>query len=154
MSLFKRESPDEILSLLGEGMEMVGEISFAKGLRVDGVVKGKVRSEGSLVIGAKGRVEAEIFIQRITINGEFHGIIRAADRIEIHKDGRVYGELYTPCLIIEPGAFFEGKCNMTEKNPPNAAEGDPPKSVQAKSGNPETQEAETAENTGQREARF
>ena len=127
MSIFKKESPDEILSLLGEGMEMVGEISFAKGLRVDGVVKGKVRSEGSLVIGAKGRVEAEIFIQRITINGEFHGIIHAADRVEIHKDGRVYGELYTPCLIIEPGAFFEGRCNMTEKSTGKSAQDSPHK---------------------------
>jgi len=114
MSLFKKESQDEILSLLGEGMEMVGEISFAQGLRVDGVIKGKVRSEGSLAIGSKGRVDAEIHIQRITISGEFHGSIHAADRIEINKDGRVYGELYTPCLIIEAGAFFEGKCNMTE----------------------------------------
>ncbi len=123
MSIFnKKESPDEILSLLGEGMEMVGEISFAQGLRVDGIIRGKVRSEGSLVIGNKGRVEAEIDIQRITINGEFHGTIHAADRVEIHREGRVYGELYTPCLIIEAGAYFDGKCNMTDKAPAKSSD--------------------------------
>ena len=54
-------------------------------------------------------------IRRISINGEFRGIVRASDRVEVHKEGRVYGEIYTPCLIIEAGAIFEGKCNMSEK---------------------------------------
>ncbi len=112
---FRKESQVEIQSLLGEGVEMTGELSFTHGLRVDGVVRGKVRSEGSLVIGASGRVEAEVLIQSISINGEFRGAIHAADRVEIHKDGRVYGEIYTPCLIIEAGALFEGKCNMSDQ---------------------------------------
>jgi cytoskeletal protein CcmA (bactofilin family) len=112
---FKKETPVEIQSLLGEGVELTGELSFTHGLRVDGIVRGKVRSEGALVIGVKGRVEAEVIIERISINGEFRGAIHAADRVEIHKDGRVYGEIYTPCLIIEAGALFEGKCNMSDQ---------------------------------------
>jgi cytoskeletal protein CcmA (bactofilin family) len=112
---FRKDAPGEIQSLLGEGVELTGELSFTHGLRVDGIVRGKVRSEGSLVIGAKGRVEAEVIIERISINGEFRGAIHATDRVEIHKDGRVYGEIYTPCLIIEAGALFEGKCNMSDQ---------------------------------------
>jgi cytoskeletal protein CcmA (bactofilin family) len=112
---FKREEQDDMTSLLGEGVEFVGDLSFSLGLRVDGVVKGKVRSESMLIIGPKGRVEAEVAIKRITINGEFHGVIHASDRVEINKDGKVYGDIYTPCLIIEAGALFEGKCNMSER---------------------------------------
>ncbi len=112
---FHKEAQSEIQSLLGEGVEMSGELSFTNGLRVDGVVHGKVRSEGTLVIGSSGRVEAEVHIRSISINGEFRGAIHAADRVEIHKDGKVCGEIYTPCLIIEAGALFEGKCNMSEQ---------------------------------------
>lgn len=122
--MFKKETPTEMLSILGEGMEFVGDVSFADGLRVDGVIRGKVRSEGSLIIGARGRVEAEVVIRRISINGELRGTVQASDRIEIHKEGKVYGELYTPCLIIEAGAVFEGKCNMSEAR----ASGTPPTS--------------------------
>jgi cytoskeletal protein CcmA (bactofilin family) len=111
---FRKETPDEIVSLLGEGVELVGELSFTHGLRVDGTVRGKIRSEATLVIGPKGRVEGDASIRRISITGEFHGTIRAS-WIEIHKDGKVYGDLYTPCLIIEAGALFEGKCNMSEQ---------------------------------------
>lgn len=112
---FRKESPGEIQSLLSDGVEMTGDLFFTHGLRVDGIVRGKVRSEGTLVIGAKGRVEADVTIQSISINGEFRGSIHAKDRVEIHKDGHVYGEIYTPCLIIEAGAIFEGKCNMDDQ---------------------------------------
>jgi cytoskeletal protein CcmA (bactofilin family) len=112
--MFKKQEPAEMLSLLGEGMEFVGDVTFTQGLRVDGVIRGKIRSEGSLVIGSKGRVEAEIHIRRVSINGEMRGVVQASDRVEIHKEGRVYGEIFTPCLIIEAGAIFEGKCNMSD----------------------------------------
>ncbi len=128
---FRKDSSDEVLSLLGEGVEFSGEISFSKSLLVEGVVKGKVRSEGCLMIGTKGRVEAEVTIKRVTINGEFHGAIRASDRVEIHKEGRVYGDLYTPCLIIEAGALFEGKCNMSESKEAAARASSAPQSADA-----------------------
>ncbi len=111
---FRKENTDEILSILGEGVELQGELSFAHGIRVDGAVRGKIRSESCLVIGPRGRVEAEVAIRRVSIHGEFHGTIQASDRVEIHREGKVYGDLYTPCLIIEAGATFEGKCNMNE----------------------------------------
>jgi cytoskeletal protein CcmA (bactofilin family) len=113
---FKRESGDEIVSILGEGAEFQGELSFTHGIRVDGIVRGKIRSDSSLVIGIKGKVDAEVTIRRIAINGEFHGTIRSSERVEIHKEGKVYGDIFTPCLIIDAGAMFEGKCNMNEQN--------------------------------------
>ncbi len=118
---FSKDKPEEIASILAEGVEFAGELSFAHGLRVDGVVKGKVRSEAFLVIGPKGKVDAEVVIRRISINGEFRGVVRATERVEVHKEGRVYGEIYTPCLIIEAGALFEGKCNMSEQGPAGKA---------------------------------
>jgi cytoskeletal protein CcmA (bactofilin family) len=111
---FKRENADEILSILGEGVDFQGELSFTHGIRVDGVVRGKIRSDSCLIIGPKGKVEAEVTIRKVAINGEFCGTVHASDRIEIHKEGKVYGDLFTPCLIIEAGALFEGKCNMNE----------------------------------------
>jgi cytoskeletal protein CcmA (bactofilin family) len=119
---FKKHTPDQIASLLGEGVEVVGEVSFKQGFRVDGSVKGKIRSEATLVIGPKGKVEGDVFVRRVSITGEFHGTVHASERVEIHREGKVYGELYTPCLIIEAGAFFEGKCNMSEQKSAKPAE--------------------------------
>jgi cytoskeletal protein CcmA (bactofilin family) len=116
MQFRKRKAMDEIVSLLGEGAEISGEIFFAKSMRIDGLVKGKIRSDASLTIGSGGKVEAEVNVRRISINGEFHGIIHASERAEIHREGRVYGDLYCPCLIIDAGAIFEGRCNMSDSS--------------------------------------
>lgn len=130
--MFKKDAPDEIVSLLGDGVEISGEISFANGLRVDGVVKGRLRSEGVLIIGPKGRVEAEVFTRKVSISGEFRGSLHATDRVEVHSEGKVYGDLFTPCLIIEAGAIFEGKCNMSDREAPKRDEANVLKMVESK----------------------
>jgi cytoskeletal protein CcmA (bactofilin family) len=114
--LFKKRNPgDEIISLLGKGAEMTGEVSFTNGLRVEGIIRGKVRSDAVLEIGPGGKVDAEVNIRKISIDGEFYGVIHASDRVEIHKDGKVFGDVFSPCLIIEAGAIFDGHCNMSNE---------------------------------------
>jgi cytoskeletal protein CcmA (bactofilin family) len=115
MQFGKGRLADNIVSLLGEGTELNGELTFTQGLRVEGVVKGKVRSEALLEIGPSGKMDAEIGVRKILIRGEFRGAIHASDRVEILKDGKVYGDIFSPCLIIEAGAFFEGRCNMLDQ---------------------------------------
>ena len=114
MGFMHGKSATGVSSQLSEGVELSGEFYFSKGVRISGVVKGKIRSDASLEIGPTGRVEAEAEVRRISIQGEFSGTIRASERVEIHKEGKVRGEIFSPCLIIESGAFFDGHCNMGE----------------------------------------
>jgi len=116
MQFKKRKTADEIVSHLGEGTELSGEITFASGLRVDGVIKGKIRSEAILEIGPTGKVDAEINVRKVLVRGEFRGAIHASDRVEILKDGKVFGDIFSPCLIIEAGAIFDGRCNMMDQS--------------------------------------
>ena len=114
MGFMQGKSINEVGSQLGEGVELSGDFYFSKGVRIGGVVKGKIRADAALEIGPTGRVDADVEVRRISIQGEFHGTIRASDRVEIHKEGKVRGEIFSPCLIIESGAFFDGHCNMSE----------------------------------------
>jgi len=118
----RKETPDEIVSILGEGVEVVGEMIFTRGLRVDGSVKGKLCSEAMLQIGTQGRVEGEAIVRKVSVSGELRGVVHASDRVEIRKEGKVYGDVFTPCLIIEAGAVFEGKCNMSDPKAETVAE--------------------------------
>lgn len=115
MQFKKPKSADDILSHLGEGTELDGILTFTHGLRVDGVVKGKVKSEAILEIGPSGKVDAEVEVRKVLIRGEFHGAIHATERVEILKEGKVFGDIFSPCLIIEAGALFEGRCNMLDQ---------------------------------------
>ena len=120
MGIGKNKSNGEIVSFLGKGTEVVGEIKFTGSMRVDGVLKGAISSEATLVIGSSGFIDAEVNVHKVIVNGEFRGVIRAADRVEIHREGKVFGDIYSPCLIIEAGATFEGSCNMGDSEKPNS----------------------------------
>jgi len=120
MGFMQGKSASDVGSQLGEGVELSGDFYFSKGVRIGGVVKGKIRADAILEVGPTGRIEAEADVRRISIQGEFKGTIRASERVEIHKDGKVQGEIFSPCLIIESGAFFDGHCNMGESKKPPA----------------------------------
>jgi len=95
--------------------EFNGELNFRGSFRIDGFFKGKIISESMLVVGDTGRVEAEIRVGQVVVNGEVKGVINALDLVEIHGKGRVIGTINTPRIVVEDGAHLEVTCQTTEK---------------------------------------
>jgi cytoskeletal protein CcmA (bactofilin family) len=102
----------EINTLLGRGSEFEGKLTFEGTVRIDGTLKGEVFSDDVLIVGEGARVEAEIDVGEIIIQGTVVGNIRAKRSIEILTPGRVKGDLSTPSLQIDKGVIFEGRCFM------------------------------------------
>jgi len=48
----------------------------------------------------------------VVIAGRFDGVIFAKGRVEIQAKGVVTGEVHSPCLVIEAGGIFDGRCHM------------------------------------------
>ncbi|HEY1435342.1 MAG TPA: polymer-forming cytoskeletal protein, partial [Thermoanaerobaculia bacterium] len=86
--------------------------------RIDGRFEGKIPSGGELILGDSAEVDAEIRVERLSINGALKGTVHATERIEIHPRARVTAELHTPVLRIEEGAFFQGSCSMSAESAP------------------------------------
>lgn len=109
----KRESTvGEISTLLGQGSEFEGKLTFEGTVRIDGVLRGQVFSDDVLIVGEGAQVEAEIDVGEIIIQGTVTGNVRARRSIEVLAPGRVIGDLTTPCLQIEKGVTFEGRSFM------------------------------------------
>jgi cytoskeletal protein CcmA (bactofilin family) len=100
-------------SLIGSGTTIVGDISFKGGMRVDGVVKGTIHSEGqvgsTLIVSESGRVEGEIHAPRVVINGEILGPVFATDSAELMPKARVSGDLHYRKIEIHMGAQLTGQ---------------------------------------------
>jgi cytoskeletal protein CcmA (bactofilin family) len=111
-----KEIADEsrLTGLLDQGTELKGELSFKGSFRIEGYFQGKIFSDSLLIIGEKGKVEADVKVGQLIINGEIRGNIQADDRIEVHNKGRVFGTLITPRLVVEEGAYLEATCQTTE----------------------------------------
>ena len=87
-------------------------------VRIDGQFKGKIFSEGTLIVGESAVLESDINVALIIISGEIHGNIIAGNRIEIHVSGKVFGNIQSPTIVIDEGVLFEGNCKMHEIKEP------------------------------------
>ena len=103
-------------SRLGASLLVKGEISGSEDLLIDGSVEGTVRLDGQkLTIGPNAKLKADIIAGEVMVSGNLKGSIRANGRIEIRNDGSVTGDLTTPQVFIEDGAWFKGSIDI-EKN--------------------------------------
>jgi cytoskeletal protein CcmA (bactofilin family) len=109
----------KLAGLIDMDSEFKGELTFKGSFRIEGTFKGTIISDSLLVIGEKGKVEADVKVGQLIINGEIHGTLEATDRIEIHDKGRVFGTLLTPTLVVEEGAYLEAAC-QTKGRPESA----------------------------------
>jgi cytoskeletal protein CcmA (bactofilin family) len=103
----------EITALLGRGTTFEGKLHFEGRVRIDGLFKGEIRSDDTLVIGEGAEVHADIAVATVIVRGGIvHGNIRARTAIEVHAPGRVVGDLHSPSLFIDRGVEFQGNCRM------------------------------------------
>jgi len=84
-------------------------------MRVKGRLSGRVSAtSGTLIVGAIGKVDANIEVAVAVIHGTINGDIIATQRLELGRAAKVHGNIQTPSLIIEQGAVFEGSCKMVQ----------------------------------------
>ncbi len=99
-------------TVFGKDTEFTGDLFFKKSLQIDGKFEGEITSSGYLVIGEGAVVEANINAKIIILKGKVHGNIEATTRLEIHENGKLFGNIRTAKLKIADGVVFEGKCEM------------------------------------------
>jgi cytoskeletal protein CcmA (bactofilin family) len=109
----KTKKSQTINTLLGAGTSIEGTIEFNNTVRLDGNVKGKISSnQGTVIIGEKAVVNAEIIVDTAIIMGEVNGTIHAKEKIEVYPPGRITGDIQAPVVLIEYGVIFNGNCFM------------------------------------------
>ncbi len=104
----------DLNGFLDRGSSFKGELEFEDTMRIDGRFKGKIVSRNELIVGESASIDGDIHVGRIAISGTVTGSIRADQKIEIHRSGRVYSDIDTPNLVVEEGAIFQGSCVMEE----------------------------------------
>jgi len=104
--------------LIGAGTIVHGDISFSGGLRIDGKVEGNVTAaaEGSatLVVSEQARVDGDINVSHVVINGAVNGQIKAKDYLELQAKARVAGDVNYRTLEMHLGAVVQGRLNHAE----------------------------------------
>ena len=115
----KPPQPKRIDSLIGAGTVVDGDVTFSGGLRVDGAVRGKVGTVDSqpatLVLSEQARIEGEVRVSHVVINGVVNGPVTANDYLELQAKARVNGDVVYRTLEMHVGAFVQGKLMHAEQ---------------------------------------
>jgi cytoskeletal protein CcmA (bactofilin family) len=100
------------LSLIGRGITIEGELVDGDDLRIEGVVKGRVRSTGEVCVSHHGRVEATITARTIVIEGDVRGDVEAEHTVIVQTGGALVGNCRARAIQIQEGARFEGRSEI------------------------------------------
>lgn len=109
----KKPKSAPIDSLIGAGSRIEGDVNFSGGLRVDGQVRGNIiangEKPGTLVLSELGKVEGEIDVAHVIINGSVVGPVRAGEFVELLPKARVTGDVFYNTIEMHVGAVVTGR---------------------------------------------
>jgi cytoskeletal protein CcmA (bactofilin family) len=106
------------INLIGVGTTIEGNLSSNENIRFDGILIGNLFTKGKVFIGQSGKVNGEIKCRNCEVEGVVEGRVVIEELLSLRAMSRVYGEIRTSKLAIEPGAIFTGKCDMGGKKEP------------------------------------
>ena len=115
----KHSTPQKrIDSLIGAGTVVSGDVTFTGGLRIDGQVRGNVMAANgepsTLVISEQAKVDGEIRVSHMVVNGTVNGPLFANDYLELQPKARVVGDVTYKTLEMHVGAVVRGRLNPAE----------------------------------------
>jgi len=111
-----RGGSDSLVNI-GPSIFIKGELSGDEDLTIEGRVEGKIELKGhNLTIGPKGKINAAVHANTVTIKGEVTGNVFARERVEIADSGRLNGDITSPRIIIADGAHFRGAVDMNKES--------------------------------------
>ena len=110
----KKIKSSKIDTLIGQGVEVTGDVKFQGGLHLDGAIIGNVatadNAEGTvLVISDRGRVEGDVRVAYAVINGEVTGNVYASEKLELSANARISGNVEYNLLEMASGAEINGQ---------------------------------------------
>jgi cytoskeletal protein CcmA (bactofilin family) len=104
---------NRIDTLIGAGTKIIGDVHFTGGLRVDGEIDGSIIASpgnpSTLVLSEHARVNGEVNVTHLVVNGEVTGPVNVAEYLELQSKSKVTGDVHYKTLEIQLGAIVEGR---------------------------------------------
>lgn len=104
-------------TVIGEHISIEGDIQGKEDLVIEGSVKGSISLQAHhITVGPKGKVEAEIDAENVTISGQLVGNIKAAGKVEITREADFTGEIKAHRISVEDGAFLKAVIELERES--------------------------------------
>ena len=99
---------------IAAGTLISGDISGKGCFRIEGTLKGSLKTTGKVVIGDGGFIEGTLECENADVQGKILGTIKVLNVLTLRGTARVEGEVTAGSLSIEPGASFNANCQTNQ----------------------------------------
>lgn len=113
----KKENPsskiinEAITSIIGEDMNVEGDINSSNSIRIDGRVVGNITSQKLIIVGEKAEIKGDLSSKNIIVFGKLIGNVTATE-VQIKKTGTIHGNISVQAIEIEMGGKYNGSLMM------------------------------------------
>ncbi len=119
------ETETAAINLISLGTDITGDVKSTGDIRIDGSLTGNLNTKGKVVIGPSGKVNGEVICKNSEVSGTVEGRIIVNQLLILKASSKIFGDIATSKLSIEPGAVFSGNCKMSDND--NNGEASKPK---------------------------
>jgi len=99
-------------TVIGSQTRLEGDVHFSGGLHVDGTIKGNLvaepGTEAVLTVSEQGRIEGDVRVPNLVLNGAVQGDVYASERVELACHAKVTGNVYYNLIEMAMGAEVNG----------------------------------------------
>ena len=106
------QTKKDVVAFFGVGVECIGEIWYEGNVQIDGRLEGTIHTKGTLVIGDRAVVKANIEAGTVICKGKIQGDVVAQESIKLLSPGLIDGTMSAPRLSVENGGVFNGRVSM------------------------------------------
>jgi len=108
----QEENSSASVNVISSGTMITGDVVCTGDLRIDGNIKGNVRSKAKVIVGQSGIIDGDINCKSIEIEGNVKANVTVTDLMSLKSTANLVGNICAGKLAIEPGANFAGNCRM------------------------------------------
>ncbi len=103
------------VSVIGPTLVFKGELSADEDLVIEGDIEGTIaHHKKHLTVGKQGRVKADIHASSVIVEGRLIGDIHSEGVVSLAKGSDVRGNIYCSRIVMEDGARYEGRIDMSQ----------------------------------------
>ncbi len=105
------------LNIINTGTYLEGTIETKGSLQINGKVKGMVKAADEVRVGRSGEIIGEVYAKSARIAGKIEGDVYIEQKLTLEETSYLNGNLTASKLIIDEGAYFNGKSDMSGSRP-------------------------------------
>ena len=109
----KRPAPlDRIEVTVGPTANIKGDLECDGIVKIDGIFQGSIKTPSNVIVSEKGRIDAHVEAQNVSVSGQAKGSIVAQGRLEILATGRVWADVTVSSFLLDDGGKLHGGLKM------------------------------------------